>query len=189
MLVVAASCGGGLPAPVDEALTTATPLRSYADPKHIRIGTTVSPDGFSNEELYKQILAHQFNIVVTEHMGMDVLQLQKGNWDFTKTDALLEYTAANQLDVWGPSLIYALDNPKWLDDGSWSPSDMDGIIHDHLQHVLDHVRGRIPGSMSSTRRSTTTARTRRTSTRTRTGATSATMSRSRSRTRARSIRT
>src|SRR5258706_6854175 len=101
LILVMAACSS-LPTPVDEALTTPTPLRSYADPAGVKIGTAVSPDGFDNDDLYKKIVAHQFNTVVAEHfMGMDVLQAQQGVFDFTRTDAFLAFAAANQLAIRG----------------------------------------------------------------------------------------
>jgi endo-1,4-beta-xylanase len=142
-LVALAACGG-LPPPVDEALTTPTPLRSYADSAGVRIGTAVSPDGFDHDDLYKQIIAHQFNTVVAEHfMGMDVLQAQQGNFDFVRTDAFLEFAADNHLAVRGPTLIYGKDNPRWLDDGSWTPQQLTQIIQDHVSTVLQHVHGKL----------------------------------------------
>ena len=144
LVVLAAGGDGELPAPVDEALTTPTPLRSYADPAGVRIGTAVSPDGFDHDDLYKQIVAHQFNMVVAEHfMGMDVVQFNHGTWDFTRTDAFLAYADVNHMTVRGPTLIYGKDNPKWLDEGSWTEATLETEIRTHVHAMIDHVRGKI----------------------------------------------
>src|SRR5882672_5337086 len=116
IVVVVVACSQP-PTPIDEAYTTPTPLRSYADPAGVKLGTAVSPDGFDHDDLYKQIAGHQFNTVVAEHfMGMDVLQATQGKWDFTRTEAFLQFAADNHLAVRGPTLIYGKDNPRWLDD-------------------------------------------------------------------------
>jgi endo-1,4-beta-xylanase len=127
----------GCSPPTDEAFTTATPLRSFADPAHLKIGSAVWPDGFDNDDLYKNILGHQLNTAVAEHfMGMDVLQATRGQWDFTRTEAFLKFAADHQMAVRGPTLIYGKDNPKWLDEGSWTRQDLDAIITEHVTKVL-----------------------------------------------------
>jgi endo-1,4-beta-xylanase len=129
-----------------------TPLRELAKETHLQIGTAVMPD-FLKENLYRETLTREFNMLVTEnHLKWSRVHPLRYSYDFKPVDAMVNLAAANNMTVRGHTLIWQKSVPDWLaphhDDYEkvrvkWSRDELLSILHDHIKTVVGRYAGRI----------------------------------------------
>lgn len=153
LLAVAAVAGlGGVAAgPAVAGRSTPPPqertLRALAAPHHLAVGTAVSDEALA-DPTYRKIAATEFSSVTAENvMKWEVLEPERGRYDWTAADRFMKFAKANDQKVRGHVLVWNNQLPAWLtegvEDGSISTTELRGILRDHVRTVVSHYRGRI----------------------------------------------
>ncbi len=138
------SCAS-LQAPIDTNQLTPS-LKALAEKKGFFIGTTVAK--FSRIEeatLYREILAKEFNIATPEN-SMKFGQLsgeKRGDYDFSETDAFVEFAEANDIKIRGHTLIWHSQLPRWLKMNNWTRDELISIMREHIQTVVGRYKDRL----------------------------------------------
>lgn len=150
------------PAP-DPAPPDATPpkfkleegtLRALARDLNIDWGTEVRIyGGATGDSLYMDAIPRHFNLIVFGGvMNMVNIQPQKGIWDFTRVDRMLQYAESYGLKIRWQSLIYGYPQystgdwhptPEWVRTGDFTREEMITIMNDHITEVMNHYGNRI----------------------------------------------
>ena len=112
----AAAPAGHVPDP-----TTAT-LRQLARHTKLRIGTAVDTDALANDATYRRMVAEQFSTVTPENvMKWEVVEPERGQYDFTAADQLVRFARAHGQKVRGHTLVWhnqlPAGSPPALDAG------------------------------------------------------------------------
>lgn len=136
-------------APTDDPPGDETPaepadgtLRAAADAAGIELGTAVAAGPLSNEHDYRDVLAAEFSGVTAENvMKPEALQPQRGQFDFTDADALIDFAQANDQVVRGHTLVWHSQNPGWLTSGTFSDEELRELLETHVTEVVDHFEG------------------------------------------------
>lgn len=119
-------------------------LRSLASPLELSIGTCVNGRTLRSDGEYRRVLAREFNSVTSENgMKWRAIQPRRGEFDFSRADALMEFAEENGMAVRGHTLVWHSYNPAWLEEGEWSPEELRGLMREHIFKTLDHCRGRV----------------------------------------------
>ena len=119
-------------------------LREAADAAGIEIGMAVAAGPLSNDQTYRQVLAREFSSVTAENaMKFDAVQPQRGQFDFSQGDALVDFAQANGQVVRGHTLIWHSQNPGWLTNGNFSAAELRQIMETHITEVMTHYRGEL----------------------------------------------
>jgi len=97
-----------LPTPTNEPAASPAPptLRQLADQRKWMVGTAIDPAYLTNPQ-YTALLEAEFNGLVAENvMKWGRLSAQRGSYDFSRADALMEYAARHQMAVRGHTLVW-----------------------------------------------------------------------------------
>jgi len=127
------------------ALATLAPsspqtLREAAHSSGLLIGTAVRP-GLLSESVYAATLAREFNMVEAEDaMKWWVVRASEG-FDFQKGDEIVRYAQAHGMKIRGHCLVWDHNNPKWLNEGHFTATQMSHLLQEHIATVMKHYSG------------------------------------------------
>lgn len=127
------------------SLATAASLRDLALGKELFIGTAVK-DGTSlttrDQGAYGNTVRKQFQILTPEnHMKMQFLQPQRGQFDFREADAIVNFAQSNRQQVHGHTLLWYQQFPSWV--GNIPCGERLNVMKDHVRRVMGHFKGKI----------------------------------------------
>lgn len=142
LLATAAALATALAAAVPA--TAADTLRALAPAAGIRIGTAVDADALKTDAAYARLLAREFNLLTPENaMKFSVVHPERGRYDFAQADALVEFAAANGMQVNGHVLVWHQQLPDWLTQGNFDSDELKTILREHIQTLVTRYRGRV----------------------------------------------
>jgi endo-1,4-beta-xylanase len=125
--------------PVDSPAPAA--LRQAADSANVLVGTAVRPSQFS-EAAYSETLGHEFNMVEAEDaMKWRALRPNAESFDFDSGDEIVRFAKAHGMKVRGHCLAWAQYNPEWLAHGTFTPAQLNEMLHTHISTVMKHYSG------------------------------------------------
>ncbi|GAA1783934.1 endo-1,4-beta-xylanase [Streptomonospora arabica] len=121
------------------------PLRDLAAEHGIRIGAAANPYLLERNRHYRAVLGEQYGSLTAENvMKWDTLQPERGVYDFSLADTLVDFAEKHGQDMRGHTLLWHNQNPEWLSEGHFGPDELRSIMHDHIETVVgDHFKGRV----------------------------------------------
>ncbi len=127
-------------------------LRDLAAAKPLLMGAavnaTVLQQTTSNADLYRQVLAREYNLVTHENaMKMEPVQPEQDVFDFSDVDAVLAFAQSNNMKARGHTLVWAQQIPDWFKNGSFTSNEMEQIMSNHITTVIKHCEDNYPGTV------------------------------------------
>ena len=147
--LASALLAGGAPAAGAATGDTGTKtLKQLARPTGVRIGTAVDTSALADDATYAGAVATQFNVVTPENvMKWEVVEPQRGRFDFTEADKLVAFARAHKQKVRGHTLVWHSQLPTWLTDGvtngSIDKAQLRTILKQHIATEMGHFKGDI----------------------------------------------
>lgn len=138
--------GAGTAAGAQETDCLASPerctLAEVATDADVVIGAATDSE-LIDDPAYAEVLAAEFNSVTAEReMKWEDLQPARGEFDFTGADEIVEFAAANDMEVKGHTLLWAqqfLDaTPDWVEQIT-DPAELRAVVREHFTEVLGHL--------------------------------------------------
>lgn len=106
------------------------------------VGTAVRPSLFS-EAAYSATLAREYNMIEAEDvMKWWVVRRDRG-FNFQQADEIVRFAQAHGIKVRGHCLVWDHDNPKWLAQGHFTPSQLSDLLHEHITTEMKHYAGQV----------------------------------------------
>jgi len=126
---------------------TSTPipdtLRTYADALGIRIGAVAEGVG-PEDKIRSELMAEQFNQIVITSLAWEVIgQRGRNSYVFSIPDIFSRFASGHDLTVLGMHLVYGVDLPEWLSNGSFSRDELIELMKGHISRVMSHYKGKI----------------------------------------------
>jgi endo-1,4-beta-xylanase len=107
------------------------------------IGTAVRP-GQLSEAAYASTLAREFNMMEPEDaLKWEVVHPEPQTFDFYPADQIVDFASRHDMKVRGHTLVWHRQNPKWLTEGKFTPSELAEILEKHIRTMVGHYRGKI----------------------------------------------
>ena len=120
-----------------------TTLREAAALHHIKMGTAVHSLRLSDPE-YAEVLASQFSQLEPENeMKFALVHPAPDRYDFQGGDALVAFAQAHNIVVRGHTLVWHRQVPQWVLSSHGSPAQLADILHEHIQHEVEHYAGKV----------------------------------------------
>jgi endo-1,4-beta-xylanase len=120
------------------------PLRATADQRGFFIGAAVALSPLSNEPAYHETLKREFNIIVAENaFKWDGVRPTRTTFNFSDTDALVDFARANNMRIRGHTLVWHNQLPGWLRNGSFTRDEVIEILREHIITFVGRYRGRV----------------------------------------------
>lgn len=147
---LAAAVPSGMQANLTVALptTAAVPrsgngLRDLTANSGFLIGSIVDPEILSNST-YTSVLGSEFNLAVAGNaLKFDAIHPAPGTYNFCPADQAVAFAQANGMKFRGHTLVWYSQVPDWVQNGKFSRDDLIAILHEHINTVVSHYRGRI----------------------------------------------
>ncbi|NEQ87154.1 MAG: endo-1,4-beta-xylanase, partial [Moorea sp. SIO2I5] len=128
----------------DNQKSTNTTLRSLAKERGISIGTAVQVKPLREDDTYQEVLAREFNLVTPENtMKFGRLHPKRDRYNFTNSSTIVNFAQANQMQVYGHTLVWHNNLPDWLKEKEWSRQELIDILREHIYTVVSRFRGQI----------------------------------------------
>jgi endo-1,4-beta-xylanase len=118
------------------------PLRVAAEHAGLLVGTAVRPSLLS-ESAYSATLAREFNMVEPEDAMKWWMVRSTPTFDFSKADEIVRFAQAHGMKVRGHCLVWDHNNPQWLADGHFTPSQLSRLLQEHINTVMKHYAGQV----------------------------------------------
>jgi endo-1,4-beta-xylanase len=126
-------------------LTASAPqsLREAANASGVLIGAAVRPSLLS-ETAYAATLAREFSMVEPEDAMKWWMVRQKADaFDFAEADEIVRFAHIHGMKVRGHCLVWDHNNPKWLGDGHFTPSQLSRLLEEHITTEMKHYAGQV----------------------------------------------
>ena len=119
-------------------------LRSLAEPHGVLVGASVAP-GWLFDPDYSSLLRREFNLVTPENaMKWEYIHPEQERYDFDQADFIVDFARRNGLKVRGHTLVWTLQLPDWIEQGSFTRQEWIDLLRDHIHTVVGRYRGK-PG--------------------------------------------
>lgn len=108
-------------------------------------GTSTGPHKFEDEE-YFAILTNtdEFGYITTENeFKWGLSQPTRGEWDFTNAEKIIDVALANGQGLRGHCLVWHIEQPAWLENGNWTPDELDSLMEEHINKSVGTFAGKI----------------------------------------------
>jgi endo-1,4-beta-xylanase len=122
-------------------------LRDLASKFGFRIGTALTPADLTTPA-FSAIASGEFNVYTPENeMKWEVVEPQKGTFDWTGADNLVNYAKANKAKVRGHTLCWHNQLPGWLTtnvaNGVYTKTQLLDLLQQHIFTEVGRYRGKI----------------------------------------------
>jgi endo-1,4-beta-xylanase len=113
------------------------------------IGTAIDTDQFTGKDARgSAIITRQFNSITPENvLKWEVVHPRPDAYDFTQSDAYVEFGLKNHMFIVGHTLCWHSQTPDWVfKDEKGNPLTRDALLrrlHDHIQTVVGRYKGKI----------------------------------------------
>ena len=126
-------------------LGDATGLGTIIDDETVRrplMGTAVRSATLAQEPAYASIAGSRFDLLTPENeMKWDVVEPQRGGFDFSAPDAIVNFAVEHGQTVHGHTLAWHQQNPAWLTAGGFTRPELIDILTNHIATVVGRYRG------------------------------------------------
>ncbi|SEP60309.1 endo-1,4-beta-xylanase [Streptomyces radiopugnans] len=118
-------------------------LREVAESTGRFIGTAVN-DGLLSNGTYSDIVSTEFDSVTAENaMKWEAVEPQRGQFNWAGGDRLVQFAQANDQLVYGHTLVWHSQMPGWLQNGSFSNSELRTIVTDHVTTQVSRYKDKV----------------------------------------------
>jgi endo-1,4-beta-xylanase len=127
-----------------KAHTSAQTLGTLGLKSGVRVGTAVNMDVLGQEAAYTQLAGSEFSSVTPENvMKWEVVEPERGTYNFTQADALVDFARAHGQLVRGHTLLWHNQLPSWLTSGDFTADELRSILKEHITAEATHFKGKI----------------------------------------------
>lgn len=118
-------------------------LRSLAASAGLDIGACASVTDLADETC-ATLLGSEFNRVALENdLKWGLIRPERTVFDFERADTLVDFAERHGMAVTGHALVWHEENPDWLVQRNWRPSDLAAELRTHIHRVTDRYANRI----------------------------------------------
>ncbi len=119
------------------------PLRDLGDQLNLAIGAALETRHLENP-LFRETLIREFSQITPENeMKFMYLQPERGQFDFSKADQLVDFAQEHEMVVKGHALVWHIQNPAWLEETEWTKEELAQVLENHVKTVVSHYKGKV----------------------------------------------
>jgi endo-1,4-beta-xylanase len=143
LAVLAAGCGAEAAAE-KEPFPPGSAARVEDPRTGVPLGTALPWVVAEGDGELREVVRRAFDSVTPENeLKPEVVQPERGEFDFAAADALVEWARRNGLRVRGHTLVWHQQVPGWLSEGRWARRELEQVLVEHVRTVAGRYRGRI----------------------------------------------
>ncbi len=117
------------------------PLKDVAS---FTVGVITSSGKLTNDALHRETLTRDFNSLTAEwEMKMDQMYPTEGNYNFTASDAIVNFGVNNGMNVHGHALIWHNSVPSWVQNFAGTDQEFEDMIKDYITTVVTRYKDQV----------------------------------------------
>lgn len=114
-------------------------LRVLAKERGLEVGTAVRGDVAGKNRAYRQTIAAQFSTVTPENeMKWEVIQPERGEFEFGAADDIVERAREAKQKVRGHTLVWHFQLPGWVRE--LGPRRLERAMREHIDRTVGHFK-------------------------------------------------
>ncbi len=118
--------------------------QSFQSASDVPIGTAVDSYKLKNNQTYRDLVIYHFDSIVGEwQMKWNILQPERGQFNWEQADYLMDFAEENNISVHGHCLVWHGANPDWIESFSGGKEEFQTILKTHIQTVVNHFEGKV----------------------------------------------
>jgi endo-1,4-beta-xylanase len=122
----------------DEPLCNEIKLREKAS---FAIGVAINTNKLKDNETYRNKVIEQFNSFTPEKALKPLyVHPEKGNFNFTEADHLIEYCRYYKIRLHGHTLVWHKALPHWMEKFKGNANEWDMMLKEHIQGIIYHCK-------------------------------------------------
>ena len=145
---------GGKPEWIAQKSEAAQTLRAAGAMHHLIMGTAVDSP-YLSEAPYAATLAREYSALEpANEMKFDSIHPEPGSYDFSGSDALVNFAQTHSMRVRGHTLLWHRSLPNWISvtdwmhaqngpSAPWKPGDLNKVLSEHIATVVSRYRGKV----------------------------------------------
>jgi len=124
--------------------STPDTLRAAAHNAGIKIGTAVDMTALADDAQYRDAVAAEFSTVTAENvMKWESLEPERGVYNYAPADRLVQFARQHNQKLRGHVLVWHNQNPAWLTQGTFTPTELRQILREHITETVRHFKGKV----------------------------------------------
>ena len=124
--------------------STPDTLRAAARDAGIKIGTAVDMTALAEDAQYRDAVAAEFSTVTAENvMKWEALEPERGVYNYAPADRLVQFAREHNQKLRGHVLVWHSQNPAWLTQGTFTPTELRQILREHITETVRHFKGKV----------------------------------------------
>jgi endo-1,4-beta-xylanase len=124
--------------------STPDTLRAAARDAGIKIGTAVDMTALAEDAQYRDAVAAEFSTVTAENvMKWEALEPERGGYNYAPADRLVQFAREHNQKLRGHVLVWHSQNPAWLTQGTFTPTELRQILREHITETVRHFKGKV----------------------------------------------
>jgi len=124
--------------------STPDTLRAAARNAGIKIGTAVDMTALADDAQYRDAVAAEFSTVTAENvMKWESLEPERGVYNYAPADRLVQFARQHNQKLRGHVLVWHNQNPAWLTQGTFTPTELRQILREHITETVRHFKGKV----------------------------------------------
>ncbi|MGQ1784270.1 MULTISPECIES: endo-1,4-beta-xylanase [unclassified Saccharicrinis] len=106
------------------------------------IGTVVQANRLTGD--HDVVLKREFSSITAEYqMKMNIMYPNEGAYDWTESDAIVDYAFNNSFNLHGHALIWHNATPDWVVNYSGTDAEFETIVEDYIKTVVTRYKGKV----------------------------------------------
>jgi endo-1,4-beta-xylanase len=108
------------------------------------VGAAINLNLIRKHNTYRNTIISQYNSITAENvMKMGGLHPAKDVYYWKDADELVAFARQNNMRVHGHTLIWAANNPKWVNEFQGDKRAWKNLLKSHVQTVVKHFKGKV----------------------------------------------
>lgn len=121
-------------------IPSGVPLKDAS--KDFFIGTIVQSNRMTGT--HNTVINREFSSITAEYeMKMNIMYPNEGSYDWSKSDAIVDYAQNNGLNLHGHALIWHNATPDWVENYPGTDAEFEAMIEDYIKTVVTRYKGKI----------------------------------------------
>jgi len=127
--------------PTTVSVTQLPTLRELAKKRGIQIGAMLG----LQKPCAANVFTREYDRLVSEDFHWRLIRPSREGYDFSKTDLQIEFASRNGIPVEAHHLVWGAPEhlPDWLKNGNFTREELLKILHDHINTVVTHYKGKV----------------------------------------------
>ncbi len=106
------------------------------------VGNVVQANRLTGQ--YDEIINGEFSSITAEYqMKMNIMYPNESEYDWTASDAIVDFAVSNDLNLHGHALIWHNSTPDWVENFTGTDAEFETMVENYIKTVVTRYKGKV----------------------------------------------